>query len=83
VIPRARFDDGLLHILSIKSGLLGCTVGVVTSLTTGNRVGKYRTGREMAVKLERPVMLQVDGNMGWESDVFNFRVLPKALRIKY
>jgi diacylglycerol kinase family enzyme len=37
----------------------------------------------MALKLERPVMLQVDGNMGWEAEVFNFRVLPKALKIKY
>jgi diacylglycerol kinase family enzyme len=82
VVPAARFDDALLHILSINSGLLGSTIGVVTSLTIGNCVGQYRTGREMAVKLERPVMLQLDGNMGWEAEAFNFRVLPKAMRIK-
>jgi diacylglycerol kinase family enzyme len=83
IVPRARFDDGLLHTLSINSGLFGSIFGALTSFTIGNRVGQYYTGREMALKLERPVMLQVDGNMGWEADVFNFRVLPKALKIKY
>jgi diacylglycerol kinase family enzyme len=83
MIPRARFDDGLLHILCIRSGLFGSIFGAVTSFTIGNRVGQYLTGRQLAVKLERPVVLQVDGNIGWESDVFNFRVLPKALKIKY
>lgn len=82
IIPRARFDDGLLHILCIRSGLFGSIFGAVTSFTIGNRVGQYLTGRQLAVKLERPVVLQVDGNIGWESDVFNFRVLPKALKIK-
>ena len=83
IVPRARFDDGLLHTLSINSGLFGSVFGALTSFTIGNRVGQYHAGREMALKLERPVMLQVDGNMGWEADVFNFRVLPKALKIKY
>lgn len=83
ILPRARFDDGLLHTLSINSGLLSCIIGAVSSLTTGNCVGQYRTGRQLAVKLEHPLVLQVDGNMGWESNVFSFSVLPKALKIKY
>ena len=82
VVPQARFDDGLLHALSINSRLFGSVLGALTSFTIGNRVGQYRTGRELAVKLEHPVWLQVDGNMGWEADVFSFRVLPKALKIK-
>jgi diacylglycerol kinase family enzyme len=83
ILPEARFDDGLLHALSINSGLLVCSMGAVTSLTAGNRVGQYRTGRHLTIKLERPLILQVDGNMGWESNVFSFRVLPKAFKIKY
>ncbi len=82
VVPRARFDDGMLHALSLNSRLFGSILGALTSFTIGNRVGQYRTGRELTVKLERPVLLQVDGNMGWEADVFNFKVLPKALKIK-
>jgi diacylglycerol kinase family enzyme len=83
IIPRARFDDGLLHILCIRSGLFGSIFGAATSFTIGNRVGRYLKGRQLAVKLEHPVVLQVDGNIGWESDLFKFRVLPKALKIKY
>ena len=82
IVPRARWDDGLLHILSIDSGLFGSIIGAVTSFTIGNRVGQDRSGLKLAVKLDRPVVLQVDGNMGWEAHRFNFRVLPKALKIK-
>jgi diacylglycerol kinase (ATP) len=82
IVPRARFDDGLLHILSVDSGLFGSIVGAATSFTMGNRIGQYRSGLNLAVKLERPVVLQIDGNMGWKAHMFNFRVLPKALKIK-
>ena len=83
ILPRARFDDGLLHMLSITSGLPGCIFAAVSSLTIGNRVGEYRTGKKLAVRLEHPLVLQVDGNLGWESNVFSFSLLPKALKIKY
>ena len=82
IIPRARFDDGLLHILSINSGLLGTVFGAATSFTVGNRVGQYRTGRQLAIRLKRPAVLQVDGNRGWQSETFSFSVLPEALKIK-
>jgi len=82
IVPRARFDDGLLHVLSVDCGLFGSIIGAVTSFAIGNRVGQYRSGLELAVKLERPLVLQVDGNIGWKAHFFNFRVLPKALKIK-
>jgi diacylglycerol kinase family enzyme len=83
VIPRARFDDGKLHVLCVNSGLFGCLLGAVTAFTAGNLVGKYCSCRQVQVKLERPLLLQVDGNRGWEADSFTFKVLPKALRIKF
>jgi len=82
IIPKARFDDVQLHVLYTNSGLLGCVVGAATSFTTGNRVGQYRAGRQLTVKLEHPVVLQIDGNKGWEAEGFTFSVLPKALKIK-
>lgn len=82
IVPRARFHDGQLHILCVNSGLFSCIIGGATSFAIGNRVGQYCAGRQLAVKLERPVVLQVDGNKGWEADAFNFSVLPKALKIK-
>ncbi len=83
IVPRARLDDGLLHILSVCSGLFGSIIGATTSFIMGNRVGQYRSGLKLAVRLERAVVLQVDGNMGWKAHMFNFRVLPKALKIKH
>jgi len=82
VVPEARFDDRKLHILCINSGLFKCTIGAVTAFTTGNRIGKYCTGQKISVQLKHPLMLQVDGNYAWKSDVFSFRVMPNALKIK-
>ncbi len=82
VVPRARFDDQLLHVLCINSGLFKSAMGVITAFTIGNQIGEYKTGRQVSVKLERPLTLQVDGNVGWEADAFTFTVIPKALKIK-
>jgi diacylglycerol kinase (ATP) len=82
VMPKARFDDRLLHILWVNSGLFNCAIGAATTFTIGNRIGQYSTGHQLAVKLERPLALQIDGNAAWDSDAFTFEVLPKALKIK-
>ena len=82
VVPRARFDDRLLHVLSVNSRLFKCAIGVATSFSGGNRIGQYRTGHQLDVRLERPLSLQIDGKQAWEADAFTFTVLPKALKIK-
>lgn len=82
VVPRARFDDRQLHILYINSGFIKFVIGGVTAFTIGNRIGKYLTGRNLTIKLERPLVLQVNGNQGWEADTFTFAVLPNELKIK-
>ena len=82
VVPRARFDDGNLHIIFHNSGFFRLVVGGLASFTVGNFLGKYRTGMQVAVKLDRPLLLQTDGDLGWEADSFSFTLLPKALKIK-
>ncbi len=82
VVPRARFDDHHLHILCVNSGLMKTVIGGMASFVIGNRIGQYCTGRQLTVKLERPLILQFDGNEGWEADSFSFALLPKALKIK-
>jgi diacylglycerol kinase family enzyme len=82
VVPRARFDDGQLHIRWVNSGLLKTSFGILTAFTFGNLVGQYLTGKELSVKLDHPLVLQSDGNEGWEADSFSFKILPKALKIK-
>ncbi|MCP4110457.1 MAG: hypothetical protein GY749_33875 [Desulfobacteraceae bacterium] len=82
VVPKARFDDRQLHILWMKSKLLNFAIGGITAFAGGNRLGHYRTGQQISVKLEHPLVLQIDGNEAWESDAFTFTILPNALKIK-
>jgi diacylglycerol kinase family enzyme len=82
VVPRARFDDGQLHIRLINSGLIKTSFGILTAFTLGNLVGQYLTATELTVRLDRPLVLQCDGNEGWEADSFSFKILPRALKIK-
>ncbi len=67
VMPEARFDDQLLHIRWVNSGLFKCMVGAAASLTIGNRTGQYRPGRRVTIELEYPLFNQIDGNEGWSS----------------
>jgi len=82
LVPQAAFNDRQLHILCVNTGLLGSVIAAGTAFTIGNRTGEYRSGRQLTVQLERPLVLQVDGNQGWTADNFSFTVLPKALKIK-
>jgi len=83
VVPEALFDDRKLHILCINSGLFKCAIGGITAFTIGNRIGKYCTGKKISVQLDHPLILQIDGNYAWKSDVFSFTVMPNALKIKH
>ena len=82
VVPRARFDDRQLHILCVSSGLIKTVIGGTAAFIIGNPTGEYRTGRQLTVKLDRPLVLQTDGDEGWAADSFSFTILPKALKIK-
>jgi diacylglycerol kinase family enzyme len=82
VVPKARFDDRRLHILCIDSGLIVTFLAGLAAFTVGNPLGRYRTGKRLSVHLDRPLVLQLDGNPGWEADSFSFKVLPGALKLK-
>lgn len=82
VVPKARFDDRKLHLVSINAGLCGAVIGGISAFTIGNRIGQYRDGLKVNVNLDRALTMQYDGNEGWKSERFRFNVLPKALKIK-
>jgi len=81
LVPRARLDDGKLHLLVSDAGLFLSLWSIATSFTTCNRLGLYRQGLQVSIRLDRPVPLQVDGNLAWESDSFAFRLLPRAVNL--
>ena len=82
VIPQARFDDGFLHVLNVRGGILPAIIGGATAFTLGNRVGKYYRAQEIKVSLPFSMALQLDGNIGWASKTFHFSVIPRGLKIK-
>jgi diacylglycerol kinase family enzyme len=82
VVPKARFDDGQLHILHLNSGLLTTFIAGLTAFSVGNLFGTYRSGKTLTVSLDHPLVLQVDGNEGWEADSYSFTILAQALKIK-
>jgi diacylglycerol kinase (ATP) len=81
VMPGARLDDRMLHVRVLDSGLSTFLLGGTTALTAGNRAGFYQTGEQVSVVLERPLLMQTDGDVAWEAQEFHFKVLPGALRI--
>jgi len=83
VVPMARFDDRRLHVSYINSGLFMSFLGLGTAFTIGNRVGKYKTGRQVSVNLEQPILLQIDGTPAWENDAFTFTVMAGGLKLKF
>ncbi len=82
VMPGACLDDRRLHVRVLHTGLMSSLVAGATSLTVGNRVGFYRTGERVSVVLEKPLLMQADGDVAWEAEEFHFKVLAGALRIK-
>jgi diacylglycerol kinase family enzyme len=83
IVPRAKWDDGRLHICCISSGWWHLASVITTSFTIGNRTGIYRSGTKAVVHSEKPLTLQIDGDLGWESDTFSFEVLPGILRMQH
>jgi diacylglycerol kinase (ATP) len=82
VVPQARPDDGYLHILVVRTGLIGTLAAIATSFLGGNRMGDYRTAENLTVRLQQDAYLQVDGNLEREGRDFKFEVLPRALRVR-
>jgi diacylglycerol kinase family enzyme len=83
VSPHARWDDGRLHVQTLATGLAQLAAGLFTSLTIGNRAGEYRCGKQVSVSLKAPLTLQIDGELGWTSERFDFHLIPGALNVKY
>ncbi len=82
MVPRARFDDGLLHLWCLESGLLGAVAGVITALSSGNRIGRFYSGLRASVEFETPQEFQTDGDWRWKAKRFCFEIAPNALRIR-
>ena len=82
VMPGAKLDDRRLHVRVLHTGWVVSLVGGASSLTLGNRAGLYRSGERVSVALERPLLMQADGDVAWGAKEFHFKILPSVLRLK-
>ncbi len=83
VVPHALWDDANLHVLAMPARIPLALMALTTGFTIGNRVGAYMRGKQLMARLDEPLTLQIDGELGWTSDRFAFKVLPAAMRLKY
>ncbi|RJP80084.1 MAG: hypothetical protein C4522_08500 [Desulfobacteraceae bacterium] len=82
VVPKAGFDDRLLHVLCCEFRYTQMVIAGLTSFSIGNRAGQYRTCKSLSVTLNRQMSVQIDGDIAWKAETFHFKVLPGALQIK-
>ncbi len=83
VVPKARLDDGLLHVLLVSGDPATIFSGIAASIPEGNLFGQYTTCKRARVTTETERHLQVDGTLERKGTEFTFRVLPAALKIRY
>lgn len=83
IVPKARLDDGLLHVLLVSGHPVDFITGIVSSIPDGNLFGEYTTCKEAKITTESERHLQIDGTLERKGTEFAFRVLPAALKIRY
>lgn len=82
VAPRARLNDGRLHLVCIRSSMGQLLLGWATAFTIGNRAGKRLKAKRLRVCLNHSSPLQIDGDSAWRGDAFDFKVLRGAWQLK-
>ncbi|WP_040495960.1 diacylglycerol/lipid kinase family protein [Ilumatobacter nonamiensis] len=85
VAPDARFDDGVLDVVVVRTGSLWRTVVDLARLAVGRQVAPADMVRAQATTVEvawdRPVATQRDGDVDEPGDRLTYAVRPGALRI--
>ncbi|MDI6451256.1 diacylglycerol/lipid kinase family protein [Anaerobaca lacustris] len=83
MVPGAVFDDRHLHLLAINSRWTELVQCLATAFMDGNKLGRHETGRQVRIEMQRERHAQIDGNLYRQGKRFDFRVLPKALKMWY
>lgn len=81
VVPNAVFDDGYLHLLAVNSGWGEIVQILANAFLNENRLGTYRKACEIHITMQRERYAQIDGNIYRKGNSFDFKVLPKALKM--
>lgn len=84
VMPRARFDDGLLHMGIFSGGFINMAIMILLSFSIGNFMGAYYTcDNSITVQLQYEHGLQINGDFLGREKFFSFKIIKNILRIIY
>jgi diacylglycerol kinase (ATP) len=83
IVPKAKPDDGLLHVLLVSGHPAEILSSIVSSIPERNLFGQHVTCKEAKVTSEKERHLQVDGTLERKGTSFTFKVLPASLKIRY
>lgn len=83
MVPKAAFDDRRLHLLAINAGVAKIMQNLASAFIDENKMGTYMSGSEIRIHIAEPRRAQTDGNLYRKGKDFHFRVLPKALKMRY
>lgn len=86
LLPDAKVDDGVLDVLLLApEGMVGwgaVAARVLTRQRRGHHRVDHRTAREIEVRVNRPVAIQLDGDSLGEASAMSVKVRPSSLVIR-
>ncbi len=83
IVPKAKFDDGQLHLLAVNSGFLKVSYGLLRCFLGGNTVGRYEIATSIFIHSSKEEYIQSDGTVRKKGNDFHFKVLPGELKMRY
>ncbi len=81
ISPRAKPNDGKLHCSTYGSLAEDLGLAYISGMLGRNMFGKYFPCREMIIKTDEDVSLHTSGDVHSKGKEFNFKVLPKELKL--
>ncbi len=81
IVPKAKLDDGLIHLMSSSHLIIEAAYGYTKSHFVKNKMGLHRAGKKIVVRTNRDQILSINGTPERIGKEFKFEVLPGALKL--
>lgn len=83
LVPEAKMDDGYVHLKYFQQHKIDALINLLkVKFGLGTPPG-YIRGKEVKMHTSRPLWLETDGTLIEKVQDFSFKVLPKAVQMRY
>jgi len=83
VMPKAKLDDGKIHMKVFPSKIIPAAVGLVSGFLKKQVAGKYISGKEITISSDKDVPFHLNGTYHARGTEFNLRIKPKSHILKF